>query len=307
MSEAKQRPVSDALAESGALAEGRAPAPARDPAAMAHVREVVARSGTSFLLGMRALPKPRREAMYAIYAFCRAVDDIADEPGEQQAKLAGLDDWRREVERLYQGQPSHPVARALAGPVREYGLPKAEFLALIDGMEMDVRDAIQAPSLDDFTLYCRRVAGAVGMLSVRVFGEAGPAGQDLAVVLGEALQTTNILRDLAEDAGRGRLYLPGDLLNKHGIKERDPAAVLSAPGLGPACAELAARARARFDRARRLVTQCDRSRVRPAILMLEVYDRILTRLEARGWDRPDVPVRLSRIEKLWIVLRHRLF
>ena len=301
MSEAKRERMSAPRADSAA------PALARDPEAMAYVRDVVARSGTSFLLGMRVLPKPRREAMYAIYAFCRAVDDIADEPGEPRAKLARLDDWRREIERLYQGQPVHPVARALAGPVRQYGLPKAEFLTLIDGMEMDARGTVQAPSLDGFALYCRRVAGAVGMLSVRVFGEAGPAGQELAVVLGEALQTTNILRDLAEDAGRGRLYLPGELLDKHGITERDPAAVLAAPGLGPACAELAARARACFAHARRLVSQCDRGRVRPAILMLEAYERILTRIEARGWDRPDVPVRLSRMEKLWIALRHRIF
>ena len=305
MSEPIPEPMSESLAEGEGRAEA-APVPACDPAAMAHVREVVARSGTSFLLGMRVLPKPRREAMYAIYAFCRAVDDIADEPGERQAKLAGLDEWRREIERLYGGRPGHPIARALAGPLREYALPKAEFLALIDGMEMDVRDTVQAPSLDDFGLYCRRVAGAVGMLSVHVFGETGAAGRELAVVLGEALQTTNILRDLAEDAGRGRLYLPGELLDKHGVTTRDPAAVLTAPGLSPACAELAGRARGLFDRARSLLADCDRGRVRPAILMLEAYDRILTRLEARGWDRPEVPVRLSRLEKLWIALRHRL-
>ena len=244
--------------------------------------------------------------MCAIYACGGAVDDIADETGATADKLAELDAGRGEIENLYDGRPSRRLARALATPVADYGLPKAEFLALIDGMEMDVRDTVQAPSLDDFRLYCRRVAGAVGMLSVHVFGETGAAGRELAVVLGEALQTTNILRDLAEDAGRGRRYLPGELLAKHGVTTRDPAAVLTAPGLSPACAELAERARGLFDRARALLADCDRGRVRPAILMLEAYDRILTRLEARGWDRPEVPVRLSRLEKLWIALRHRL-
>ncbi|MFQ6016817.1 MAG: presqualene diphosphate synthase HpnD [Kiloniellaceae bacterium] len=300
MSDARRHEISSAMTE------GAAGAPGRDAAAMRHVREVVARSGTSFLWGMRALPRPRREAMYAIYAFCREVDDIADEPGEPQAKLARLDDWREEIERLFGGVPRWPTTRALLGPVAQYGLPRAEFLAIIDGMEMDVRGVIQAPTRDGFRLYCRRVAGAVGMLSIRVFGESGPAAEELAVVLGAALQTTNILRDLAEDAGRGRLYLPRDLLDKHGIETRDPASVLADPALAPACAELAQVARDRFRRARTLLKDCDRRRVRPAILMLEAYDRILTRLEARGWDRPDVAVRLSSVEKLWIALRHSL-
>jgi phytoene synthase len=300
--------VSDAGQDAlSAATEPDASAAADESAAMDYVRQVVARSGTSFHLGMRSLPKARREAMYAIYAFCRAVDDIADEPGEPEDKLAALEGWRREIDRLYEGRPREAIARALERPVETYALPKEEFLALIDGMEMDVRDRVQAPSLEDFALYCRRVAGAVGMLSVRVFGENGPAGQELAVVLGEALQTTNILRDLAEDAARGRLYLPRDLLARHRIAEREPEAVLGHPGLAKVCTDLAAKARERFTRARALIEHCDRRRVRPAILMLEIYERILQRLEARGWDRPEIPVRVPRLEKLWIVLRHSLF
>jgi len=273
--------------------------------ALAQAREMVARSGTSFYLGMRVLPKARREAMYAIYAFCRAVDDIADEPGARTGKLAALEVWRGEIENLYQGRPTRPLSRALAGPVADYNLPKAEFLALIDGMEMDAAAAIQAPAWDDYRLYCRRVAGAVGMLSVRVFGGTGPAADDLAVTLGEALQTTNILRDLAEDAERGRLYLPRELLDKHGLTPLDPVSLLAAPGLAPACAELEEHARKLFGRARELIAACDRRRIRPALLMLEVYERLLGRLAARGWDRPRTPVKLPRLEKLWIALRLR--
>lgn len=273
---------------------------------MAHVREVVARSGTSFLWGMRILPPHRRDAMYAIYAFCREVDDIADEAGSPEVKMANLAAWRREIARLYDGQASSPVARALQGPVAEFALPAEEFLAVIEGMEMDVRSTIVAPSLEDFWLYCRRVAGAVGMLSIRVFGDSSAPARELAVVQGEALQTTNILRDLAEDAARGRLYMPGDLLAKHGMAGLSPDEVLDHPGLPAACAELAKLAKSRFAKARELLARCDRRRLRPARLMLESYDRILRRLEARGWDRPREAVRLSRAEKLWVALRYSL-
>ena len=281
--------------------------PVSNAEALDYVHAIVARSGTSFLWGMRILPAPRREAMYAIYAFCRVVDDIADEPDRTENKLARLDQWRAEIGRLYDGHPTEIISRALQGPISDYALPREEFLAIIDGMEMDARDAIEAPSAEDYTLYCRRVAGAVGRLSIHAFGDTSPAAEELAVVLGEALQTTNILRDLAEDAARGRLYLPSDVLEAHGIDARTAEAVLAHPALPSACADMAARARDRFHRARTLLARCDRRRMRPAALMLAAYARVLARLEARGWTRLDEPVRLSRAEKLWVVLRHGLF
>ncbi|MDH3792197.1 MAG: presqualene diphosphate synthase HpnD [Rhodospirillales bacterium] len=280
--------------------------PAAATAATHHVHEVVRRSGTSFLWGMRVLPKARREAMFAIYAFCREVDDVADGPDAPAAKLASLEEWRAEIARLYDGRPTRPTTRALAGPVAAYGLPREEFLAVIDGMEMDARAAVVAPSLEDFALYCRRVAGAVGMLSIHAFGAEEPHAREIAVALGEALQITNILRDLAEDAAEGRLYLPRELLEAHGITARDPQAVLDHPGLASASAELAARARARFQRTRELIGSCDPRPLKPCLLMMQVYERILARLEARGWHRPRIPVRVSKAEKLWIALRYGL-
>jgi len=273
-------------------------------AARAEAEAIVVRSGTSFRSGMRILPPRQRMAMYAIYAFCREVDDIADEPGTPAAKIAALEAWREEIGRLYDGRPNRPVARALLGPIGDFDLPKAEFLAVIDGMEMDAREDIQAPTPEDYALYCRRVAGAVGMLSVHVFGEVGPAGRELAEVLGEALQTTNILRDLAEDGRRGRLYLPQDLLRDAGIEATTPASVLAHPALPIACDRLAERAEALFARARAVLARCDRRKVRPARVMLEVYHRILRRLVARGWRRLDSPVRISAAVKLRILLRH---
>lgn len=285
------------------------PAPAGLDAATAraHVHGTVVTSGTTFLWGMRVLPRRRREAMYAIYAFCREVDDVADEPGERATKLAQLGEWTTRINRLYAGAPDHPVTLALAGPIRDYRLPKAEFFALIDGMETDVRNTIVAPSLDDYLLYCRRVAGAVGLLSIRVFGDLSQPARELAIAMGEALQTTNILRDLAEDAARGRLYLPADLLARHGIAGTTPAQAIAHPAIGAACAELAEVARDRFKTSRHLLAQCGRRRLRPARLMLEAYERLFHRLEARGWDRPEERVGLSRAEKIWIAARYAVF
>ena len=281
-----------------------------DPALAAdarrHVHEVVSRSGSSFTWGMRMLPAARREAMYAIYAFCREVDDVADEGGTRDEKLAQLAAWRHEIEELFAGRPSRPTTRALLGPVRDFALPKAEFLALIDGMEMDAREAMVAPSQEELTLYCRRVAGAVGMLSIQAFGAPEPAARELAVALGEGLQLTNILRDLDEDAAEGRLYLPREALEAAGIGSRVPAEVLADPALEQVCRGLAETAEARFRQSRALLRQCHRRALRPSILMMEVYRRILVRLRARGWRAPRRPVRLGGAEKLWVVLRHGL-
>ena len=276
-------------------------------AALAHVRAVVDRSGTSFLYGMRILPPERRDAMYAVYAFCREIDDIADDEGDPADKLRRLDDWRRELDRLYAGSPTWPTSRALAGPVTRYRLPKAEFLELIAGMEMDGREAMCGPSQEALALYCRRVAGAVGLLSIRVFGAAGPAARRFALALAEALQLTNILRDLGEDAARGRLYLPAELLDKHGIAERDPAVVLAHRGIAAVCSDLALQASRRFAAADAALLECDRRRLRPALLMMGVYDRLLTRLERRGWDDPARPFRLSKPDKIWAALRYGLW
>jgi len=272
-----------------------------------HVNEVVRSSGTSFLWGMRILPKPRREAMFAVYAFCREVDDVADEDGDPTGKLLDLEEWRAEIARLYEGRPTLPTTQALAEPVKAFNLPKQEFLAVIDGMEMDAREAMVAPTLDELELYCRRVAGAVGMLSINVFGAREPIAPEIAVALGEALQITNILRDLAEDAERGRLYLPRELLTAAGIDTTEPVEVLRHPGLVQVCGKLAAMARARFERTRELMAQCDPRPLKPCILMMQVYERYLDRLEKRGWDRPALPVRISKLEKLWIALRYGLF
>lgn len=273
-------------------------------AAKDHVRDLVRASGSSFTTAMRMLPRVKREAMYAIYAFCREVDDIADEPGETDDKRFRLGQWRGEIERLYGGRPRLAVSLALSCPVEQFGLGKEDFRAIIDGMEMDAVDGLRIADMDELSLYCDRVACAVGRLSCRVFGVADELGRPLAFALGQALQLTNILRDLHEDARRDRLYLPADLLQAHGINQDAPDAVVADPAVAAVCELLADIARRRFAEARSALAACDRRQVRPAVMMMAAYRRILARLMRRGWRNVAVPVALSPLEKLWIVLRH---
>lgn len=271
------------------------------------VRVRVAASGSSFYRAMRLLPRARRAGLYALYAFCREVDDIADAAGDPVARVAGLMRWRREIEALYRGQPlDFLVARALAPAIGAFDLPRAEFDAILDGMMMDARQPIQAPDQAELDLYCDRVAGAVGRLSVRVFGCAMVEADCMATAMGRALQLTNILRDLAEDAARGRLYLPRELLRAHGIEGHDPDRVLACKALPAVCQSLALRTRQQFDEAWRALTLCPRAPMRPARLMLATYGKILERLEQRGWQDLSQAVRLSSGSAFWLWLRYGL-
>jgi presqualene diphosphate synthase len=270
------------------------------------IRHRVEASGTSFYWAMRLLPAMRRDAMYAVYAFCREVDDIADDERPAAEKLAALAQWRDEIDAVFAGRPRHLVARALLEPVSRYELRRADFLAVVAGMEMDARAAIRAPDLATLDLYCARVAGAVGHLSVHIFGDASAAAHEVAERLGRALQLTNILRDLDEDARRGRLYLPREILERHGISERDPVAVLRHPALPRACRELAVIAEEHFGASRRAMVRCRRRAMRPAALMGAVYEATLAELVRRGWQDPAARVSLSKSRKLWLVLRHGL-
>ncbi len=270
----------------------------------AHVAGVLARSGTSFVWGLRVLPPERRSAMSAIYAFCREVDDIADGPGRVADKLRALAAWKEEIGRLYAGRPTRPTTKALLEPVRACGLPEREFLAVLDGMEIDAAPTVQMQSMGDLRRYCRKVAGSVGMLTVHTFGRPRYPGPQLAKSLGNALQMTNILRDLKEDAARRRLYVPVDLLRKHGVAARPPEAVLEDPKFPDACAELAECARSHYAEAGRLLEELGWRNLRPAMLAMTVYRELLDRLEGRGWRRTDFTVRLSTVRKIWLAFRY---
>jgi presqualene diphosphate synthase len=270
------------------------------------IQDRVEAAGTSFYWAMRLLPRPRREGMYALYAFCREVDDIADGAHPATEKLAALAAWRQEIASLYAGKPRHIVACALREPLARYHLRREDFLAVIDGMKMDACESIRAPDLATLDLYCARVASAVGHLSVHVFGDSSDAAHAVADSLGRALQLTNILRDLDEDAGRGRLYLPREILDRHGIRTADPGAVLCHPALPSACRDLAVIAEAHFDEAASAMHRCSRRAMRPAAVMAAFYRATLSALLRSGWRDPTVRLRLPTPQKLWLAVRHGL-
>ncbi len=272
----------------------------------AAIRARVAAAGTSFYWAMRLLPQARREAMFAVYAFCREVDDIADSDDPPAVKRAELARWRREIDAIYARRMGAGLPRVLADVAAAYKLRREDFLAVIDGMEMDAAADIRAPALAELDLYCDRVASAVGRLSVRIFGSDVPAADRVAGALGRALQLTNILRDLAEDAARGRLYLPRELLSAQGITEREPQAVLRHRRLGAVCEQLVEIAERHFVAARAAMRDCPRHAMRPAAVMGAVYHAILVRLRRRGWTDLDQEVKLPTPLKLWLALRHGL-
>lgn len=272
-------------------------------AADTKVEQATRASGSSFYSAMRILPAAQREAMFAIYGFCRRVDDIADSDDPRERRQAQLQLWRADVNAAYESKPA-PRMEALAKPIRDFGLAREDFLAIIDGMEMDASEDIRAPSLAKLDLYCDRVASAVGRLSVRVFGVEQARGEALAHHLGRALQLTNILRDLDEDASLGRLYLPREALQEAGIDTTDPQAALSSPGLPAACMQVVKRARTHFAQADKIMKSGPRRPVRAPRIMAEVYHLILEGLVARGWSAPRPRVSVPRLRLVLILLRH---
>jgi squalene synthase HpnD len=256
---------------------------------------------SSFYFAMRILPQAQREAMFEIYSFCRAVDDIADGDAPRPQRVSELAQWRRDIDALYAGHGPAGL-EALARAVAQFALRKEDFLAVIDGMEMDAVEDIRAPAMETLDLYCDCVASAVGRLSVRVFGLGEDDGIQLAHHLGRALQLTNILRDIDEDAELGRLYLPREALDRAGIRTADPKAAAADPALGAACVAVAAHARHHFAKADEIMTRAPRRFVRAPKIMEQAYRRVLENMVARGWDQPRTRVRVSRAHLLRIAL-----
>jgi len=277
------------------MIEQLAPTGALAPAAQA--------SGSSFYAGMRLLPKAEREAMYTIYGFCRAVDDIADDHlGSRRERTAALDAWRRDLDELYAGRDPGQ-AELIANAVHRFDLEREDFEAVIDGMQMDISQDIRWPSMDELDLYCDRVASAVGRLSVRVFGMERALGLELAHHLGRALQLTNILRDIDEDAAIGRVYLPAEALTGAGIALTSPASVAADPRIDVAVRPLVARAHDHYRGADAVLAARPAGHLIAPRLMEAVYSKLLTRMERTGWAPPRTHVRVSKPALLWTVGR----
>ena len=271
----------------------------RERDAYRHCEAVTRRSGSSFAAAFWMLPRTRRRALHAIYAFCRLADDIADAPGIRGDRGLLLARWRDELDAAYRGVPTHPVGVALRDAIRRFALPREEFSDLLRGVESDLF-AEGMKTWPDVVRYCDRVASTVGRLLVRVLGVRNPRALDYATEMGIAVQLTNILRDVGEDAAVGRVYLAQEDLERLGVL---PAMLRD----GPLCDELrlllalyAERARIRYERAARILPAEDQRALRPAQAMGRIYRTLLEELQQRGFPCLDGTLRLSRRRRLGI-------
>jgi len=265
----------------------------------AYCEEKAARSGSSFYYSLRFLPPERRRAIIALYAFCREVDDVVDEvtdPGVARLKLAW---WRSEIAAVFGGAPRHPVALALAPGVAAFKLRQEYLLAVIDGMTMDL-DRNRYLDFAALERYCHCVAGVVGLMSAEIFGYVEPATRDYARDLGVAFQLTNIIRDVGEDARRGRIYLPQDELQSHGVAAADIFQRRVTPAFTALMAQQVARARAFYARALAALPSIDRRAQRPGLVMAAIYQALLCRIERDAFHVFDHRIALTPLAKAWI-------
>lgn len=259
-------------------------------------------SGSSFYYAFRFLPERQREAITALYAFCREVDDVVDECNDPGVARLKLQWWRDEIARVFEARPQHPVGQALAAQIDDYNLPREYFQEIIDGMEMDL-DRHRYESYKDLALYCYRVAGVVGLLSAEIFGYRNRQTLKYATELGTAFQLTNILRDVHEDARRGRIYLPREALARHGVNEQDILSFQHTPQTQALFAELLQRARRHYRSALDLLPDEDRHAQRAGLIMAAIYQATLDELERDGLRVLDRRVALTPLRKLWIAWR----
>ncbi|AOK31173.1 MULTISPECIES: presqualene diphosphate synthase HpnD [Burkholderia] len=263
-------------------------------------------SGSSFYLAMRILPAGQRDAMFQVYAFCRAVDDIADEGGSRAERAAQLERWRADIDACYAGRPRASLV-PLTREIEKFGLRRDDFHAMIDGMAMDAAEDICAPDDATLDLYCDRVASAAGRLSVRIFGMPDEPGRLLSHHLGRALQLTNILRDIDDDAAINRCYLPRELLAREAIALADPRTIARDPALPRVCATLVERAQRHFAQADAVMDASPRMQVRAPRIMSGAYRLILEAAVARGFAPPRAPLRKPRARMLLLAARYALF
>ena len=267
-----------------------------------YCQDKAARSGSSFYYSFLFLPPPRRRAITALYAFCREVDDVVDEVRDPGVARTKLDWWRNEIDQLFAGAPHHPVTLALAPHAEAYGITRSRLREVIDGMQMDLEQTRYL----DFTglaLYCRRVAGVVGEMASGIFGATDPRTREYADALGLAFQLTNILRDVGEDARRGRIYLPIEDLQRFGVSTGDILASRRTDAFVAMMRFQAARAREQYLRAYALLPEADRRAQRPGLIMAAIYWTLLDEIERDGFQVLDRHTSLTPIRKLLLSWR----
>ncbi|MCO5100321.1 MAG: presqualene diphosphate synthase HpnD [Burkholderiaceae bacterium] len=271
-----------------------------------YCRERAAGSGSSFYYSFAFLSGERRRAITALYAFCREVDDVVDESSDAGLARVRLDWWRDEIERLYAGRPQHPVTRALAPHLQDYALERARLLEIVDGMQMDLEQD-RYLDFEGLRLYCHRVAGVVGMLSANIFGARRESTTRYAEELGVALQLTNIIRDVGEDARRNRIYLPIEDLQRFGVAAHEILGIRPSERLVELMRFQATRARQCYARAIALLEPDEQRAQRPGLIMAAVYSTLLDEIEGDGFRVLTHRTSLTPVRKMWIAWRTWLF
>jgi phytoene synthase len=267
-----------------------------------YCQQKTAASGSSFHYGFLFLPPERRQAIIALYAFCREVDDAVDECDDPQRAADTLTEWRAEIDELYAGRPRHPVTQALLTVLPRFGLPRERLLEIVDGMEMDL-ERTRYPDFEALSLYCHRVASAVGLLAAEIFGYTDPRTQTYARDLGMAFQLTNIIRDVGEDARRGRVYLPEDELERFSVPVADVLAARPSENFRRLMEFQIERAEAWYTQALDALPDTDRKAQRPGLIMAAIYRTLLGEIRRSGGLVLDRRVSLSPLRKLWIAGR----
>jgi 15-cis-phytoene synthase len=263
--------------------------------------QLTRKSRSNFYYAFLFLAKEKRQALYAVYAFCRSVDDVADGNALEGNKPLLLDEWRRELDRCYEGRPHHPITVKLAHSLQRFPIAKEHFEELIAGVEMDLTHT-RYPTFHELYEYCYRVAGVVGLMCIEIFGYRNPKAKDYAVNLGVALQLTNIIRDLKGDAERGRIYLPQDELARFGYCEEELFHGAYTPAFSDLMHYAGGRARQYFDNARQLLAAEDRRSLVAAEIMGAIYYRLLETIEASRYRVFERTITLPTSQKLWIAL-----
>ena len=261
-----------------------------------------AASGSSFYNSFRFLPKDKRRAITALYAFCREVDDVVDDCSDANVARTTLNWWRNEVAAIYTGKPQHPVTQALVPVVKQFRLVQEHFLEIIDGMEMDL-DQLRYPDFKSLQLYCYRVASVVGLLSVEIFGYSDRQTLKYAHDLGIALQLTNIIRDVGEDARRNRIYLPLDELQQFGVTGEDILRARETEGFRELMAFQIERAQNYYKQALEHLPAVDRKAQRTGLIMAAIYQATLNEVVASGSHVLKERVSLTPRYKLWLAFK----
>ncbi len=272
---------------------------------MKNIKKMVKKSGSSFFWSMRLLPKSKRNALYTIYAFFRHIDDIVDGDTPLKIKQDLIAAWRKELDNIYDKKlPTTQIGKRIYKNCMRFELPKVEFVKMLDAISMDLPNPLQAPSLKEFDCYCRGVAGVPGNLTLRIFGcDNEKFIEELSTSLGRAMQITNVLRDVKEDAQAQRIYIPREMLDKAGITSREPASVLVDKNLVVAREALAQIAENDYKKAFSLIEQFDSKYILQIKMMAYIYRQYFDIMQNRGWEVISPKPKISKFRKLCIFFK----